>query len=105
MFRGIDFVWPVKIAYVTTVMILLGLAVGDLVLALQNKEADLFQIGYYAYRLIVEAAASIGLIILGYFFFLHAFPMVDLSGLDLTVKGRDQYRGHKSSGFHNFRDR
>lgn len=83
---GIDLVLPIKSSYLSTLIILIVLAVGDVRTEWRNHSIDLSRLGLSIYRLISEVVASIGLFALGYFLLLEPLSSINLTHLSFEVK-------------------
>jgi hypothetical protein len=83
---GVDLVIPVKTSFVSTIIIVTGLAFGDVRRDWRDRRVNMPQLAVSIYRLIGEITLSLGLIVLAYFVILQPFSNVDLRGLSYEVK-------------------
>jgi hypothetical protein len=83
---GIDLVIPPKVAFLSTVVMLLGLTVGDVVTAWKNRLSGLQQLGLSIWRLVGESVLTFGLFYLGYALFRQPLSFIDLRSLSNDVR-------------------
>jgi len=83
---GIDVTYPAKIAFVSTIAILLCLSGKDVLMDFRNRGANLSKLGLSVYRLIGEIVLSVGLFYLAYTALGKPLSSVDLTGQDLQLR-------------------
>jgi hypothetical protein len=80
---GVDFTIPVKVSFLSIILILLGMASQE---AWHNRYAEFSQLGFSLLRLAIEVGAAIGLLVLAFYVVPQPLSDVNLTGLDLEFK-------------------
>lgn len=83
---SVDFTLPVKTAFLSTIFILIGFAIGDFVRDWNGRAGNPSQLGISTYRLIGEVGTSLSLLALAYGFLVQQLVVGNLVGRSAEVK-------------------
>jgi hypothetical protein len=87
IFGKVDFVIPIKLALISTIIVILARSVGDVIRGWRNRNNDLSPLGLGLVTLTFEIVSVLSLTLLAYLFILQPFSEIDLSQLPLETKG------------------